>query len=361
MTGVQTCALPIFASLIGLTRPDLLLVVAPVLGFDMWKQRNWYSVKILIVGFSPLIVWYLFSLFYYGFLWPNTAYAKLGAGVEMSTLVVQGFQYLQVSLLNDPLTIIIPIIACIASIVSKKRPLILIAIGMMFYILYVVRVGGCFMSGRMLTVPLLLGVIILSQLKITWSQRSKWAILALVLLIGLMMSKSPLYTTSKYGGEVEESKFGNGIVDERGWYFSGAGLLNANGKNMPNHRYALLGRRQNVPVTVRSTVGYYGYFAGSDTYIIDICGLGDALLARLPLDKLQKWRIGHNFRSVPEGYVATVRYRKNLLVDPSLKAYYSHLSIIISNPLFDANRIQTIIKMNLGQYDSLLYQYSNPN
>ena len=353
--------LSVLASLIGLTRPDLLLVVAPVLAYEIWRQRSWKSVGVLVLGFSPMLVWHLFSLFYYGFMWPNTAYAKLGAGVEWTTLMMQGFHYLSVSLMIDPLTLVIPTAACVAAFVARRRPLILIALGMMIYFIYIVRVGGCFMSGRMLTVPLLLGVVILIRLSINWSQKGRWILLASILLLGLTMSRSPLYTTSTYGGEDEESKFGHGIVDERGWYFPGAGLLNASGRNMPSHRYAKLGRTQNVPLTGRTTVGYYGYFAGPDTYVIDLCGLGDALLARLPLDTSLEWRIGHNFRSIPDGYSESIVSQENLLSDLYLNAYYDHLLRIIRYPLFDSKRIQTIIDMNLGRYDYLLDQYSNHN
>jgi len=315
----------------------------------------------MAVGFSPLLAWHMFSLFYYGFIWPNTAYAKLGAGIEWTTLMQQGFHYLSITLVTDPLTVLVPAAACLAAFVSRRRPLILISLGMMLYVVYIVRIGGCFMSGRMLTVPLLLGVVILTQLDINPRQKGWWISLTAILLIGLTMSRSPLFTTTSYGGEGEVSKLGHGIVDERGWYFPGAGLLNARGRIMPSHRYAELGRRQNERLMARYTVGYYGYFAGSDTYVIDLCGLGDALLARLPFDTSQVWRIGHNFRAIPDGYAKTILTQSNYLSDPHLNEYYSHLSRIIRGPLFDRKRLQTIIDFNLGRYDYLLKQYSSLN
>ena len=41
----------------------------------------------LALGLSPLIAWELFSLFYYGFLFPNTAFAKLNTGLPRNELM----------------------------------------------------------------------------------------------------------------------------------------------------------------------------------------------------------------------------------------------------------------------------------
>ena len=125
---------------------------------------------------------------------------------------------------------------------------------------------------------------------------------------------------------------------------------------MPAHRYAALGKIQGLPVAIRTTVGYYGYFAGPDTYVIDRCGLGDPLLARLPLDTTQEWRIGHNLREIPEGYLHTVAYGKNLIEDQDLAEYYDHLTLVISGDLFDWERLVTIFKLNCGTYDDLLHR-----
>ena len=38
--------------------------------------------KKAVLGFTPFITWLLFSLIYYGFIFPNTAYAKLHTGIE---------------------------------------------------------------------------------------------------------------------------------------------------------------------------------------------------------------------------------------------------------------------------------------
>src|SRR4029077_17106949 len=55
---------------------------------------------------SPAWAWVLFSLVYYGFPFPNTAYAKLSPGIEHAVLVRQGLAYLRNALLTDPLTLV---------------------------------------------------------------------------------------------------------------------------------------------------------------------------------------------------------------------------------------------------------------
>lgn len=348
--------LALLAALIGMTRLDLMLIVMPALSYEFWRQRSWRSVKVMVAGFLPLLAWHLFSLYYYGWIWPNTAYAKLGADIEWTTLVAQGFHYLSVSLFTDPLTVIIPAAAGIGAAVSKRKPLIFLWIGILLYLLYVVRIGGCFMSGRLLSVPLFLGVVILVQWKINIKQKRWWISLVAIMLVGLTMSRSPLYTTASYGSDKEAMKFNHGIVDERGWYFQHAGLLNAGDGPMPTHPYAELGRRQHARITIRTTIGYYGYFAGPGTFVVDLCGLGDALLARLPFDTTQSWRIGHNFRAMPPGYEKTILTKSNHISDPNLREYYDKLSRVIRGPLFDRKRLQTIVDFNLGRHDHLLKQ-----
>ncbi len=52
-----------------------------------------------------MVAWELFSLLYYGFQFPNTAYAKLKTGIPGSELATQGLIYLGDSLQRDPVTL----------------------------------------------------------------------------------------------------------------------------------------------------------------------------------------------------------------------------------------------------------------
>ena len=69
--------LAFLASLGIVNRADTLLLYAPVILYVLVKARSLKAVGVVALGFLPFVVWELFSLFYYGFLFPNTAYAKL--------------------------------------------------------------------------------------------------------------------------------------------------------------------------------------------------------------------------------------------------------------------------------------------
>src|SRR5690606_2421971 len=99
-------------------------------------------------------------------------------------------------------------------------------------------------------------------------------------------------------------------------------------------------------------VGTMGYFAGPDVHVIDEVGLSDPLLARLPA--ASPWRIGHFFREIPAGYVESIETGENRVKAPGVAAYYARLRSITRDPIFNAARLRTIFRMNLGRYESLL-------
>ncbi|MEE8575882.1 MAG: hypothetical protein V3T31_01385, partial [candidate division Zixibacteria bacterium] len=97
--------LAILASLGALNRLDTIVLYLPVLGLMVWYLPKKQGLKALAIGFAPLILWELFSLWYYGFPFPNTYYAKLHTGIPAYDLFRQGFVYYLDSLTFDPLTL----------------------------------------------------------------------------------------------------------------------------------------------------------------------------------------------------------------------------------------------------------------
>jgi arabinofuranosyltransferase len=112
-------------------------------------------------------------------------------------------------------------------------------------------------------------------------------------------------------------------------------------------------------VSVEKNIGYLGYFAGPGQHIVDRHALADPLLARLPIQNQKYWRIGHYLRKVPEGYRETLETGSNHLADPDLAEYYAKLKLITSGKIFDPERLQTILNMNLGKYDRLIKNYAS--
>ena len=145
-----------------LNRMDTVLLFLPALVYAWYRSRpRLKALKTVLLAFTPFIAWEIFSLFYYGFLFPNTAYTKLNTGISMGQLLKQGLVYLINSSIFDPLLFIVLISAVLLVVVLEDWKSLPLLLGMALYIAYVVMVGGDFMAGRFLTPPFLMAVILL--------------------------------------------------------------------------------------------------------------------------------------------------------------------------------------------------------
>ncbi|MDQ3101649.1 MAG: hypothetical protein M3R08_09710 [Bacteroidota bacterium] len=353
--------LAFISSLIMLNRLDTVLLVAPALVHEFFRLRAWKHMGVLIIGSLPFILWEIFSLTYFGFPFPNTAYAKLNTGIDPYSSFVQGIFYLFNSLASDPITLFTIGIALILLSTSGTRLRWMIALGIILQLIYTVRIGGDFMSGRLLAAPLFAAAI---GIAITVPDRLHripiYTLLLLYLLIGLAHPDSPVRVGADYYRDYEAAVDQNGIADERGFYFRSTGLLNIEKGKYPDHVMRTYGEKvganvANEPVFVLGNIGMFGYFTSRDLHILDYYGLADALIARLPSEKFA--RIGHFNRDVPRGYEETLRIGENKIFHPDLAQYYNALSKVISGPLFSVDRFREIYKLNTGAYDHLIDSY----
>lgn len=354
--------LALLAGLGTLNRMDTILLFAPVLAY-LWvvQYRTWRGLGILFLGFLPFLVWELFAMYYYGFPFPNTAYAKLNAGIPTLALIRQGALYYQNSLLLDPVTLLTMGYALGLTVVKRSPGKTWLATGMGLYLAYVLFIGGDFMSGRFFS-PVVLTAVILSLHYLRDSGPSRNAIVsgylasAAILLVGSMVwHPSPASNQSDLASNAIDSS--SKISDERLFYFSTNGLVNIDfDEPIPKQVWAEIGRTyrtQGRQVRIETAVGMIGYFAGPEVHIVDIWAICDPLLARL--DTLETdWRIGHYTRPVIDGYIETLQTGENRIKDPAIARYYSNLKIIVSGELWSWKRFETIWKMNTGQYDYLL-------
>jgi arabinofuranosyltransferase len=334
-----------------------MLLTLPAIAYLAYRARGlpWRRLAMTItVGLSPAIAWELFSLFYYGFPLPNTAYAKLETGIARSALAKQAGWYYLNSLRWDPLTLSTIAAGLLVSIFGNVRQR-LMAAGVVLFLLYLFYIGGDFMSGRFFAAPLLVCTLLLClRLK---SRTALWLTAAAALAL---MSISPSPTLLPPG----ERKLGmdhHGIADERGFYFQTTGLIHyRRGEPYPSHPYfkdGLRFRDSRHPAAVNRYVGFFGFAAGPERFVIDPIGLADPLLSRLPVSDPLRWRIGHFERTLPEGFLASVGSGDNLVADPALRSYYDHLRAITRGPLWSAQRLREIAAFNLGRYDHLLNEY----
>ena len=135
-----------------LNRMDSLLLFFPPLVFEFFsccrsKNKILKNIFCLILGFIPFILWEVFSIIYYGFPFPNTAYAKLNTGISSIKLVEQGAYYLISSFTDfqDVITPVIIVLGIIISFFAKENKLKFIAFGILLYLFYIVKIGGDFM------------------------------------------------------------------------------------------------------------------------------------------------------------------------------------------------------------------------
>ena len=98
-------------------------------------------------------------------------------------------------------------------------------------------------------------------------------------------------------------------------------------------------------------------YYNSDMYLNDQYALGDPFLSKLPAIRQENWRIGHMQREIPEGYNETVQTGVNVIVNKDLREYYDKIALITRGDLWDKERIETILNMNLGKYDYLIENY----
>jgi Flp pilus assembly protein TadD len=311
-----------------------------------------------------------FSLVYYGFPFPNTAYAKLATGIPRLEYWQHGLAYVANSLRWDPITLAAIAAGLTGALLAPDRRRVSLAAGVLLYLGYTINIGGDFMAGRFFAAPLLVAVFLLLQAGVPpWLRRPLPFIVAAVGCVGL----APTFLTGSGDGAIlRESIDRSGIADERRIYYPLSGWLSrrlvADRPVSYSHEIGLRAREQSDPVLIEGAVGYAGFFAGPATYLVDFHALGDPLLARLPMvqsDPLYAdfcvtlsgacegpWRTGHFLRNVPDGYVESILFDDNRLADPSLRPLYDDLRSITRAPIWSAERWRAIARQNFGRSES---------
>lgn len=340
-----------------LTRPDAVLLGAPVWLALHRAQRP--RVAHVALGALPALAWELFSFIYYGAWVPNTALAKLNLAVPWSARLASGAAYLVDSLQRDPVTLVL-LIAGVA--VAAWRGSVLargFAVGAVLGVVYVLPIGGDFMSGRFLMAPfvaaMLAAALTLAQSPVP--PRVTQALTLLLLVYPLAWPHAPLRTGAHFGEGYREAVGPRGIVDERAYYFPWAGLVpvlrnDAKRDLVPTYDGACLGRalaQSDRRMEVVAEVGMFGFFAG-EKVVVDWFSLADPLLARIPYTATQ-FRPGHYPRPFPPGYVETRETGENRLVDAGLRAAWDDLVLVTRAPVFDAERWAALRRLHSGAHD----------
>ena len=341
-----------FAGLLMLNRLDTGLLVLPALAVEASQQSWRVTARAAAIGLAPLALWELFSIVYYGFPFPNTAYAKLQTGVSVSGLIAQGFLYLLDSVARDPVTPLAIVSFTAASVTARPRGRWPLALGIALYLVYVVRIGGDFMTGRFLAVPLFAAVALLGQCH--WRSRDVGTPLVAftIVLLGCFATTRPpiLSGPDTFATEPHDVYGVGGVDDERAFYSRYTALLRTSRDlPLPHHDEVVRGRavRGRPQVIVTAGIGMFGYYAGPAVHIVDPMALTDPLLARLP--SKENWRIGHFERTVPNGYVETLQTGRNHMTESDVATahLYEQLELITRGPIWSVRRWRAILSMNL--------------
>ncbi|MDE3059783.1 MAG: hypothetical protein KGJ06_02085 [Pseudomonadota bacterium] len=364
-----------FASLGVLTRFDNLIPLLPALLWLGIRHARNIRIRPLLAATLPLTGWCAFALFYYGFVFPNTKYAKLNTGIHLASYIMQGRHYLQNFFHYDLFAFVWISVAVITGLtrlpslfkpLQNRAPLApLLALGITASVTYVVMVGGDFMAGRFFAMPFFLSVILLYDV---------FRELSYIFLGRLLLAASAvcLIESSITAPEYRDSAnvYANyGIVEERRFYQDSNALFirgTLRFRGGPSHLFAQWGEgmranRRSRLVQVFGNVGMYGYYAGPRFRIIDSLALADPLLARLPVINIHNWRIGHFERRIPPGYVWARMTGDTSRMPPNIRDYYDKLRLVISGNLFSLERLKTILGFQFGAYSMIKTDVKNAN
>lgn len=342
-------------ALASLNRLDLALLFGPpwlglVLRFGVRPSER---IRPWLVAGLPLLIWELFSLVYFGFLVPNTAIAKLTSGLPRLTLIEHGFDYLLQASFNDPLSLLVLFVGLPWGLLRGRRATRHFCGGAALYVSYVIWIGGDFMGGRFLAAPVLVAVLALLELAPVPGRFVQVALL--VLALGL--AAVPISPNWRAAGpsidtwEVFLDTCQAGVCDQRVLYGPASNWRrSARDGVRPPDANALRGKRFSLSperTRVIGAIGYAGFFAGPEVFIVDHYGLSDALLARLPnQSSLRAWTAGHLRRCVPLGYPEATRLGPSALVDPGLRDYYAKIWLVTRGPLWTRERFRAIWQLN---------------
>ena len=360
-TKIHFFLLSLLISLSMLNRLDTSLIFLPAYLYILWQYRRDFRniFGSMILGFLPIIIWEVFSVLYYGFPFPNTFYAKLTTGIPQSELYQQGWFYFQNSLTWDHITLPLIILAVSLSFLQREPKRGSLALGVVLYLCYILRIGGDFMSGRYFSTLFLLSLALILSIpkirKVKINPTSSLITTCLILFVGLTSYKPPMLIQATERNGIIDA---HGVADEKLVYFRCCSLLGQWDGNAPSKIVddARIADQEGVRLVTRESIGIYGFYVGPDVYIMDKVCISDPLRARLPVTG--SWRIGHCPRHYPVGYPESIEDGfVNHIREPHLHEYYDRLMLVTQGKLLLPERLKTIMMFNLGVYDHLIDEY----
>ncbi len=339
-----------------------------------WREVRWGQI---FTGALPIIGWLCFSLIYYGFIFPNTKYAKLNTGMDFWLYFYQAVHYTKYFLTIDTMSAIILMLApagCITyAFIKRETPAnrvmpwlpACIALGIYYYCFYIMYIGGDYMAGRFWALPVFATIWLVYVFIPANTRHDIVFTIACALFIGHLIPK--------YLEDIRQNCQTCVVAKQRlldaAWTFRHNRLIKQEYplKFRKEGEYMFANDGRKLAEEERNTakpmyfIGMGAFYAGPTVPLIDELGLADPLLARLPATSRQNFYIAHFKRIIPNGYNHAINTGSTERMDPSLAKYYEKLRLITSGPIFDTERLKTIILFNLGTYDHWKEDYLSRN
>ena len=354
----------IFLTLSGalLTQPGaIFFYIPPMLAL---LHRRWRSIQLseLLFGFAPLLLWFGFSIVYYGTFLSQSHVSFFHASVGKFSLIAQGLVYLQDLIMRDLISFLL---LCTGGVLtfyhlykSHERTLCEIGLGIIVYSVFVIVTGGDAMFGRQWVLPIFASAW-LCYASLTNTQRNIFAYIAVIGVLGF--SKIVSFALESYWQQSLSSTEKRRIVDEREASAFGLSLFDSEHTRIrykPEHLSiddALQSRTHGEDVEIRGYNGLYGYYIGPRVHIIDYYGNTDPLISHLPVLNKHSWRI-HSFRrKIPEGYSKAIETGDITGMEPLIQEYIQILQTITNDELWSWKRFKHIIAHILGDFEELLF------
>jgi len=347
--GRKVLVLSLLTSLAAVNRLDTVLISGPAVAWFLLRNFSMANLRQAAIGVTPLAAWLLFSLFYYGYLFPNTYYAKLYTGIPAGELYAAGLFYLEHSLVRDPSTLVCIALACVVALVTRSAQLIALSVGLVLYLLYIISIGGDYMCGRFLSTPFIVAVFIIG---VGVSRRAVLPALATVcVVLSFIAGGAPILTnfsTGKAYFAKSPPPFDTLVVDKQLYFYQSQGLPFL----VQNPIYAATRELGKTTVRFVFALNLATMRSPYNEHIVDDVGLVDPILSRLP--SRGYWRPGHFQRDIPLGYPGVLRGTMPHLCDAKLEQFREHVNTIVRGDLWSFDRLKTIGAMNTGAYKDLI-------
>ena len=347
--GRRAWTAALFGGLLVITRHDFAVLIAPAMLVLFLRSQGRSRWAVLAAGALPLLLWSVFSLAYYGSLWPNSAYAKLNNGMSLAESFAASEVYFRDLIKYDAVTALVIVVACLRGLLQGKWQTRSLALGLVLYLVYLGTAGGDYMGGRLFSTPFVMAVVMLAlNVRLRW-----WWNAPLWIVVTVVLGMQRGWMVWDVHPHVEVRK-----MSQHAWMYPFTGWQSpqrvADFRNMPWAEQGLKAKAEKHAVVAKCAVGLYGFEAGPGVYIVDPLAITDGFLSRLPSKKPAY--PGHYERAFPAGYLESITSGKNQLSDPALKSLYEQTQLLARAPLFDATRWQAIWALNTGGSRGLLAQ-----